>query len=321
MSNELALIPMAEMKEMANAVCKSGLFAMQTPEAALTLMMICQSEGLHPMQALKRYHIIKGRPSMRADAMLAEFQRQGGSVEWLERTDTICKAIFSHQQGGKVDVTWTIEMAKAANLIVIKDSRGEPGMWLKFPRQMLTARTISEGVRTVLPGVVAGIYTPEEINDFADAEVIKPVKQTKPIEPKTTVTAPPDVVEPIALKIPDGTITTAPTPTQKAQMLVDKIAADRKLPAEFEPNDLPVEPIGEIKAADRPAPKSEVAQKSAAEVAVELKLIRKLAADNGDAKTSDDIQNLVKSILGYTKSSSMMSDAERTQVIEALRCM
>ena len=98
MSNEL--IVLQDLKEMAAAVCKSNLFAMPSTEAALALMLICQSEGIHPMQAMKRYHIIKGRPAMRADAMLAEFQRQGGKVEWLERTDKLVAANFSHEASG-----------------------------------------------------------------------------------------------------------------------------------------------------------------------------------------------------------------------------
>ena len=42
---------------------------------------------------------------------------------------------------------------------------------------MLRARVISEGIRTVYPGVAVGIYTPEEVNDFdaapVKAEVVK----------------------------------------------------------------------------------------------------------------------------------------------------
>jgi hypothetical protein len=49
--------------------------------------------------------------------------------------------------------------------------------WKQYPRQMLRARVISEGIRTVYPGVAVGIYTPEEVNDFdaapVKAEVVK----------------------------------------------------------------------------------------------------------------------------------------------------
>ena len=38
--------------------------------------------------------------------------------------------------------------------------------WKQYPRQMLRSRVISEGVRTMYPGVADGIYTPEEVQDF-----------------------------------------------------------------------------------------------------------------------------------------------------------
>lgn len=38
--------------------------------------------------------------------------------------------------------------------------------WKQYPRQMLRARVISEGIRTVYPGVAVGVYTPEEVQDF-----------------------------------------------------------------------------------------------------------------------------------------------------------
>lgn len=63
MSNEM--VCMDDLKQMATAACKSGLFSMPSPEAALTLMLLCQAEGLHPIQALRHYHIIKGRPAKR----------------------------------------------------------------------------------------------------------------------------------------------------------------------------------------------------------------------------------------------------------------
>jgi len=196
----VAVMSYKDMREMATDVVKSGMFAMKTTEQALTLMSICQAEGLHPMQALKRYHIINGgRPSMRADAMLADFQRLGGRVKWLVRTDAECTAVFSHEQGGDVEVKWTLEMAKSAGLT-------RNPTWQQYPRQMLTARTISEGIRTCLPGVVAGIYTPEEEADMRAGS------GTQPPPPTTTPAAPaaraPRTPAPAAQK---------PAPTQVAE--------------------------------------------------------------------------------------------------------
>jgi len=53
------------------AASKSRLFGITAPEQAYTLMLLCESEGLNPIEALRRYHIIQGRPAMRADTMLA----------------------------------------------------------------------------------------------------------------------------------------------------------------------------------------------------------------------------------------------------------
>lgn len=300
-NKSLQIMPINELKEMAQAVCKGGLFAsIASPEAALTLMLICQSEGLHPIQALKRYHIIKGRPSMRSDAMLAEFQRQGGCVEWLERTDAVCKAAFSHSQGGRVEVEWTIEMARAAGLTA-NDT------WKKYPRQMLTARVISEGVRTVLPGVVAGIYTPEEVADMIDVTP-EQKKQNKPVG---------SVEKAAKDKIPAKPAEAKPAATESQEKtLVEKVEEAKTKPAEFEPEDASViiEPIPEVKPADKP-------KKSAVEMANELKEIRALAIAAG-AKNQEEIKDLVVCILGEEiESSHLMTDAQRSIVIDALKKM
>jgi hypothetical protein len=156
-----ALIPLGEMHEMAKLVAASGFFGQMRPEQAVVLMLTAQAEGLHPVDAMRRYHIIQGRPAMRSDAMLAEFQRRGGRVVWHERSDSVVSATFSHPSGGEVPVKWTLEDAKRAGLL-----GKQGGNWGNYPRQMLSARVISEGVRTCLPGVVVGIYTPEEAESF-----------------------------------------------------------------------------------------------------------------------------------------------------------
>lgn len=168
------LIPVSDMERMAIAVAKSNLFGMKTPEQALALMAIAQAEGLHPAMAIQQYHIVQGRPAMRADAMLARFQAAGGRVEWTEYTDKRVAAKFSHQAGGTVEVDWTQERAKAAGLLNKEN-------WKSYPRQMLRARVISEGVRTVFPGATGGQYVVEEIQDAVDVTPEKPAV-AEPIE-------------------------------------------------------------------------------------------------------------------------------------------
>ena len=106
-----ALVPMQDMQRMAESIAKSGLFGMKTPDQALALMVVAQSEGRHPGSIASEYHIIQGRPALKADAMLARFQQSGGSVKWGEYTDARVEATFTHPQGGSVTVDW--DMARA----------------------------------------------------------------------------------------------------------------------------------------------------------------------------------------------------------------
>ena len=171
------LIPVGEVQTMAIAVAKSGLFGMKTPEQALALMLVAQSEGLHPARAALEYHIIQGRPSLKADAMLSRFQNAGGKVAWLSYTDEDVTGEFSHPSGGSIKIQWTIKMAANAGLT-------KNPTWKQYPRAMLRARCISEGIRTVYPGVSVGIYTPEEVQDFAPVEKdVTPLSQAPKPEP------------------------------------------------------------------------------------------------------------------------------------------
>jgi hypothetical protein len=183
---------------MAVAVVKSGLFGMKTVEQATALMLIAQAEGYHPALAARDYHIIQGRPTLKAETMMARFQQQGGRVEWKTLTDTEVTAVFSHPSGGSASITWTFEQAKKAGL-TNKDN------WKNYPRAMLRARVVSEGIRTVYPGVVLGVYTPEEVQDIPNhsqpkdmgtAVVLDPIEEEEEVKPDY----------PFSLLLTDGTV-------------------------------------------------------------------------------------------------------------------
>jgi hypothetical protein len=189
------LITVDQIQTMANAVVKSQLFGMKTVEQATALMLIAQAEGYHPALAARDYHIIQGRPTLKAETMMARFQQQGGKVDWKILTDEEVTATFSHPSGGSATITWTFEQARKAGLTG-KDN------WKNYPRAMLRARVVSEGIRTVFPGVVLGVYTPEEVQDI-------------PTQPKTRDMGTVDVVEaveeekidhPFSLFLADGSV-------------------------------------------------------------------------------------------------------------------
>lgn len=153
------IIPFQDMRAMADVAAKSRMFGFKSADEALAIMLLCQGEGLHPAIAMRDYHVIQGRPALKADAMLARFQQAGGSVKWTKYQDDVVSGVFSHPAGGELEVTWTMAQAKAIGLAG-KDN------WRNYPKAMLRARCISEGIRTVYPGCIVGVYTPEEVQDM-----------------------------------------------------------------------------------------------------------------------------------------------------------
>lgn len=212
--SQLALQPqqsISDLEIMANHFVKSGLFGIRKIEEAVSLMIIAQAEGRHPGTVASEYHIIQGRPALKADAILARFQCAGGKVEWSEYTDECVCGTFSHPAGGSLKVDWDMTRAKAAGL-------GGKDNWKKYPRQMLRARVISDGVRGVYPAVLQGFYTPEEVQDFAPSA---PVAATAtPIEDKPRrKKAEPALVE--TTEVVEAVVEVVPTPAEVAEVVED----------------------------------------------------------------------------------------------------
>ncbi len=159
MSKEM--IPFNDVKELAKSLAASKFFpGVQSAEQALVLMMVAQSEGMAPIQAMQRYDVISGRPAKKAQAMLADFLSAGGRVQWHEHNDKACEATFTHPTGGEIRVRWDLDKAKKAGLLG-KDN------WQKHTEAMLHARCVSNGVRFVYPQATGGMYDPTEVQDFA----------------------------------------------------------------------------------------------------------------------------------------------------------
>ena len=175
------LVPINDIERMATAVAKSGLFGIKSPEQGVALMLIAQAEGLHPAIAARDYHVIQGRPALKADAMLARFQAAGGKVNWDHYDDYRVTGTFTHPAGGSVTITWTLEQAQKIGLAGKEN-------WAKYPRAMLRARVISEGIRTVYPGCVVGVYTPEEVGDFTPPPApVKDMGKAEIVDPEPPV--------------------------------------------------------------------------------------------------------------------------------------
>ncbi len=165
MENAVTTTKGPSLQEMANSIAASQMFGIKSPAQALTLMMLAQAEGRHPMTVIQDYHIIQNRPALKADAILARFQKSGGRVEWLQLTETVAEGKFTHPEGGSATILWSLAMAQKAGLT-------KNPTWSSYPRPMLRSRTIAEGVRTVYPAVLCGMYTPEEMEDVTMREEV-----------------------------------------------------------------------------------------------------------------------------------------------------
>ena len=158
------IIPFGELQGMAHAVAASNLFGMKTADQALALMLVAQAEGQHPATITQDYDIIQGKATRKTHSVLARFQQMGGTVEWHELTDQIADATFSHKSGGRLRMAWTFEQAKKAGL-TNKDN------WKNYPRAMLRARCIAEGIRAIFPAALGGMLVSEEAQDIQAGEL------------------------------------------------------------------------------------------------------------------------------------------------------
>ncbi len=215
-SNPLAITSFDEMDRVAKQIADSGMFGCKTPAQAFALMMLCNAEGLNPIDALRRFFIIEGKPSRRADSIASDFESQGGAIIWNLRTDEMVGATFfadkktvddaarkrakerfktlweliyeekpekrsqlmekiadlSHE--GEDTIIRTLDDAVQKKLAMSYDRDAKEWKmkhnWMQSPRQMLTARVVSEGVRLIKPSVIAGMGTEDEVRDTIDMQ-------------------------------------------------------------------------------------------------------------------------------------------------------
>ena len=169
-SNELAVAgvydrisdPMSAIKTLGRSIFLSGIFGLDKPEQGEILAMQCLVEKKSPLELARTYHFIQGQLAIRSDALLAKFHQAGGSVDWTERTDEKVKATF-RKGTASADIVADMKEYVGNGTALGKDKQLKDN-WKKWPRRMLTARAISEGVRLIAPECCFGTYTVEELD-------------------------------------------------------------------------------------------------------------------------------------------------------------
>ena len=183
--------PMLAIKTLGMSIFKSGIFGLDKPEQGEILAMQCLVEKKSPLELARTYHFIQGQLAIRSDALLAKYQMSGGKVEWITRTDKLVEAKFE-RNGQSANIVASIDEYIANGTALGKDGKPKDN-WKKWPRRMLTARAISEGVRLIAPECCFGTYTVEEL------ETGKPINVTS--APKTLDDLVPEEMRPAALRV------------------------------------------------------------------------------------------------------------------------
>lgn len=176
MKNEIQVMPVNEIQVMAKAFAESGMFtdAKQMGQAFVKIQA-GQEIGIPPFAAMSGIHIIQGKPTLGA-GLIASAVKGSGKYDYKVQKldDKICSIDFL--QGGEVigNSTFTIEDAKKALTKNID----------KFPKNMLFARAISNGVKWFCPDVFAGpVYVPEEMPEqTVDVQHVEVIEQPKVIK-------------------------------------------------------------------------------------------------------------------------------------------
>lgn len=170
MSNELVKIntmpvrQMSDLETIGSAIAKSGMFGVKNEAGGIVIAATCHQQGITLMDYHRTYHTIDGKPSMKADAMLAAFRKQGGKYTIVENSTSRAAATFTFE-GAKYDFEYTIEDAKRTGDCLKGDGKMKD-IWTKRPEDMLWARMVSRAIRRLAPEINAGLYTPEEVSDF-----------------------------------------------------------------------------------------------------------------------------------------------------------
>lgn len=138
----------------------SGMFPdLQSEAQAVVKIVAGQEVGFGPMASMQSIQMIQGRPTFSANALSALVKMHPTyNYRVVAHDATVCRIEFL-ENGELTGVSeFTMEDAQRAGLVGGTN-------WKKYPKAMLFARALSQGVRWYAPDVTAGsaAYVPEEL--------------------------------------------------------------------------------------------------------------------------------------------------------------
>ena len=160
---QLVKVSATEAMQLGDTFAKSGMFPdIKTAQQAVVKIMAGQEIGIPPFAAMSGIHIISGKPTIGAGLIASTVK---GSAKYdfrvTEHTEKICSIDFFQGKEKLGTSTFTIEDAKKAGTKNLD----------KFPKNMLYARAMSNGVKWFCPDIFSGpVYVPEEMEQVITEE-------------------------------------------------------------------------------------------------------------------------------------------------------
>jgi hypothetical protein len=139
------------------------------PADIVVAAMYGRDMGWSPTMAMTHIHVVKGKPSLSAQSMVALVRGAGHSITGT-KSETEAVAVGTRgDNGDTMTETFTMDNARAAGLAGSQT-------WKSYPSAMLWARAVSALCRSLFPDVLMGLsYTPEELEGIPDAATPEPV--------------------------------------------------------------------------------------------------------------------------------------------------
>lgn len=159
-----------DIAQIGKAFVASGMFGRDVDRVskAITKIMAGQELGMAPFAAMRAVHVIEGNATLSANTMAAMVKRSGKyDYEVGKKTAEGCEITYYEIRAGKRykigTETFDIDEARTAGLMNKQN-------WVKYPKAMMFARCMSNGVRTYCPDVFSGmlVYTPDELGGAVD---------------------------------------------------------------------------------------------------------------------------------------------------------
>lgn len=152
-------------REQASVLYKSRLLpqTIDSPEKAIAIILKGSELGIPPMLAFSHLNIIKGKPTISSELMLALIYKNlpGVTINFTRIDNTGCEIEACRPGCAVTTFKFTQEDAKSAQLL-------DKEVWKLYPRSMYRSRCISEMARSIFPDIIMGCsYTPEELGVYS----------------------------------------------------------------------------------------------------------------------------------------------------------